>query len=166
MPIVYPQPQPKQTGWDMAGYFLGDNARAARDVLLQALAGQLGAMPMPTSPSPGNMGKIGFPSGASSSVSPSEMSQISSMGGAPNQQGGVTPVSYSPPTKWGIGQSTHNQYLQSLINRQSGGQSSGGAGLPAGGSSIYQPGDVITRGGKQYEVVGFDADGMPMVEPR
>ena len=33
-------------------------------------------------------------------------------------------------------------------------------------TSIYQVGDVIDRDGKEYEVVGFDTDGMPLVEPR
>ena len=33
-------------------------------------------------------------------------------------------------------------------------------------TSIYQVGDVIDRDGKEYEIVGFDTDGTPLVEER
>ena len=50
--------------------------------------------------------------------------------------------------------------LQSLMSSQ------GGGNLPGNQASIYQIGDVIERDGQDYEVVGFDTDGTPLVEPR
>lgn len=37
--------------------------------------------------------------------------------------------------------------------------------LRVGKATIEQIGDVVTRGDKQYEIVGFDTDGVPLVEP-
>lgn len=135
MPIVYPHPQPRQTGWDMAGYFLGENSRAARDALLEAFT--LGMAE--TGPRPNNPGSIGFPSGMSTTTSPFELAQIRQMGGVPTTQGGISPISYSPPTKFGIQPSLANQarqaYIQSIT--KSGQQQIGGQ--PQLGGSVLSP---------------------------
>lgn len=56
------------------------------------------------------------------------------------------------------------------LNRMPGGSASvnpqtGQPQLSAGSSSsFYQVGDIVERAGKRYRIVGYDTDGMPMVD--
>lgn len=51
-----------------------------------------------------------------------------------------------------------NQFLMAQASRmrQNGGSGTGG---------FYQPGDIVERAGQRWKIVGFDTDGMPMVDP-
>ena len=179
MPYMLPQPQVRQTGWDQAGFATG----VGLDILLKALlSGQVGGRP--------SAGVFQSPTGATTTISPAERVK-----GAPNVRladliskqgkGTFTPTQYSglqvqPDLSRQLQQSQIQQNqaqtaalnqranqppidLRSLIGSQ--GSQSGGS-LFGNQASIYQVGDMIERDGKEYEVVGFDTDGTPLVELR
>ena len=55
-----------------------------------------------------------------------------------------------------------NQFLLSQARQMS----QGGTGSPSTpGQGFYEMGDVLERGGKRWRIVGFDADGTPLVAP-
>ena len=106
----------------------------------------------------------------------------------PQGQGGVT---YQSPTRWGFQppiaqqlqqlklqqaqqqlnpQSPLNQFLVAQsrdMNSQADQRNRQGQPADASASSassFYHEGDVLERSGKRYKIVGFDTDGMPLVE--
>lgn len=114
MPIVYPQPAPRQRWYNDLGELQG----ATVDKLLKALlASQGGFGSMPTNPSPGHPGTLTFPTGASTRTSPDELAQIQRMGGVPSSQGGLSSFTYNPPTKFGLRPDVDRQIKEAQLQK-------------------------------------------------
>lgn len=162
---------PKAPGWFET---FGTNALgSATDLLLQALmSGRMGRVPT-------GQGSLGLPGGGQATPGPGLQSQLNA-GQLPQMiQSGQFPggTTYNPQTRLGMLPDLSRQLQQSQIDvnkaivQQRGQSPIDINALLHGGntgnqSSIYQVGDVIDRNGKEYEIVGFDADGTPLVEPR
>lgn len=123
MPYVLPTPEPQRKWYNDYGELSGLTAR----LLLAALSGGASGVPslgkQPTQPTTGNPGQIQFPGGQRTNTSPLEQAMIAQLGGVPTTQGQILPqgqggLDYRPPTKFGIGPSVNNQYLNSLMARQ------------------------------------------------
>ena len=115
-------PHPKF--WDYAGQLSGTSTRQITDALLAALTlGQYQGQP-----TPGNPGKMTFPSGMSTPTSPMEQALIQQMGGVPTRNEGVGPtqqmipmgqggVTYQPPTTTGIKPTMDWQLKQAQLQK-------------------------------------------------
>src|SRR3990167_8326410 len=101
MPVVYPEPKPQLKWYENLGAMQGKVAQMLLSAYLQQ-GGGVGRVP--TSPTPGNQGTLTFPSGASTRISPSELSQIQQQGGVPTRTGLLpsNQFSYAPPTRLGF----------------------------------------------------------------
>ena len=94
-----------------------------KDLLLAALTKGISLVgKVPTAPTPGNMGQLQFPSGASTRISPTELSQLQARGtvptrtGTPLPFGGTGGASYQQPTRLGFGPDLTQQTAQADID--------------------------------------------------
>jgi len=180
---------PQNKWYNDLGRITGRVGEKALDALLAAYTagaakgGQQHVKPY-GSPDPSSPGSLQFPSGASTPISHDELAQLQGYVGGPGSTlaGGVN---YVPPPPQTMDQLKYLQGLQDLdpnspqnyVKTQQANYYSQLPDIMKGSAmappipqsqqpqSFYQSGDIVTRGNKQFKIVGVDASGMPLVEP-
>lgn len=178
MPYVLPTPQPETKWYNDVGDYAGLNLKVMKDFLLAALTGQMaqGSQNIPN-PGYGQQGSPGtqFSQPQQGQLSPPQIPQQIKQGFVPRTQASPFASQRMINTQQ-LGtlkdlQSLQTQQAQTALMNKRASQppldlSSLMGSQGGNNTSIYQVGDIIDRDGKEYEVVGFDTDGTPLVEPR